>query len=163
MAANGMALTSDGCGTVIVTGAPYPVTSTVAVRPAPPWRPTPDAVTVARTRRPEVSAQTSPVMVWAACFFEIVATILLPVAWTPSTVALPSDVTVAWWARAKARIEFTLPRADATLVKAPGRAEAALDGRPMEIHGSPRVDAEAGDLHVDRAAGQHRVDGLGGG
>jgi hypothetical protein len=70
--------------------------------------------------------------------------ILVPVAWTPSTLAVPSGLTVAWWVWAKLTMALTSSRAAATLASAPLTTEAAVDGRAIEIHGLPTIEARPG-------------------
>jgi hypothetical protein len=88
-----MALTCEGGGRVIVTGDPDPLTSMGAVIEKARRVVVPDVATVPRTGRSDESAHTVSVSVWFAPVRDRVATILLPVASTLSTVALPDEVT----------------------------------------------------------------------
>jgi len=91
----GIILTSDEGGTVIVTGALSPVKLAVAVTPRLPLVAPEGMETFAWTSWSDESAQTLAVSVRPPPLCERVATNLVPVASTPSTMAVPNEVAVA--------------------------------------------------------------------
>ena len=91
----GITLTCDEGGTVIVTGASSPVKSAVAVTPRLPFAAPGGTEMFAWTSWFDESAQTLAVTVRLRPPCERVATNLVPVASTPSTMASGKEVTVA--------------------------------------------------------------------
>ena len=91
----GITFTWDEGGTVIVTGALSPVKLAVAVTPRLPLVAPAGMETFAWTSWSDASAHTLAVTVRPPPLRERVATNLVPVASTPSTVAVPKEVTVA--------------------------------------------------------------------